>query len=75
MPSIEKTHRSKGMWEELLMKHETCWARVISDSMYPAIRRGDQVLEERAPLDKARFGDIIVFRRNRTATLPVEIGN
>lgn len=54
------------LWEELLIQHTTCWARVVSNSMYPLIERGDQVLVERAILHKVHFGDIAVFRRNGT---------
>ncbi len=53
-----------GLWEELLIKHETCWARVVSNSMYPSITRGDEVLVETAHTEKVRFGDIVVFKRN-----------
>ena len=52
------------LWEELLVKHGTCWARVVSNSMYPTIKRDDQVLVEKALPEKIRFGDIVVFRRN-----------
>ena len=62
------------LWEALLIKHETCWARVVSDSMSPAIRRGDQVLVEKTSSDKVRFGDIIVFKRNGTLTTHRVIG-
>jgi signal peptidase I len=54
------------LWEELLIQHKICWARVISNSMYPLIQRDDQVLVERANLHKVHFGDIAVFRRNGT---------
>lgn len=56
------------LWEELLIERETCWGRVVSDSMYPMIKRGDQVLVQRALLDKVRFGDIVVFRKNGELT-------
>jgi signal peptidase I len=62
------------LWEELLIKHGTCWARVVSDSMYPTIWRDAHVLVERARPDKVRFGDIIVFRRNGSLTIHRVIG-
>ncbi len=57
------------LWEQLLIKHGRCWARVVSDSMYPTIRRGNRVLVEMASPDQVRFGDIVVFRRNGTLTV------
>ncbi len=62
------------LWEELLMKNGACWARVVSDSMYPVIRRGNQVLVEKAFLDKIRFGDIVVFKRGGMLTIHRSIG-
>jgi signal peptidase I len=53
------------LWEELITKNETCWARVISSSMSPMIRSGDQVLVERTGYDNLRFGDIIVFKNDK----------
>jgi signal peptidase I len=52
------------LWEELLIEHGRCPSRVISNSMYPVIKRGDRVLVESARSDKVRFGDIIVFKKN-----------
>ncbi|GEM_PF-2904854 len=57
-------HLLGEMWEELLTKYGTCWGTVISNSMHPMIRLGDQVLVERVRPGTARFGDIVVFRRN-----------
>jgi signal peptidase I len=62
------------LWEELVIKHGTCRARVVSNSMYPVIRRGDQVLVERARPDKVRFGDIVVFRQDEKLTVHRVIG-
>lgn len=52
------------LWEELLEKEGTRWGMVISDSMRPMITRGEWVLVERVPLEKIRFGDIIVYKSN-----------
>ncbi len=52
------------LWEELLLKHGACWGKVASDSMYPLIGKGDQILVERSTWKQVRFADIIVFRRN-----------
>ena len=52
------------LWEEILYKEETCWGRVISDSMHPVIVRGNQVLVEITTINKVGFGDIIVFKKN-----------
>ena len=62
------------LWEELLIKHGTCWAKVVSDSMYPVIKRGNQVLVEKADPDQVRFGDIVVFRRSGTLVTHRVIG-
>ncbi len=52
------------LWVELLTEHERCWGRIISNSMYPTIRRDDEVLVDSTRSDKVRFGDIVVFRMN-----------
>jgi signal peptidase I len=51
------------MWETLLAKRGQSWAKVVSDSMYPMIRAGNEVLVEKVTADNINFGDIIVFRR------------
>lgn len=57
------SHILGELWEELLCERGTSWGRVVSDSMWPVIKKGDQVLVEKVPWDKVRFGDIVVFRR------------
>jgi signal peptidase I len=52
------------LWEELLYKEGVRWGMVISNSMYPVIRRGNQVLVEKATAGDIRFGDIFVFKNN-----------
>lgn len=68
------TYVLNDLWEELVMKHGTCWARVVSNSMYPVIRQDDQVLVERVRPDKVRFGDIVVFRQDERLTVHRVIG-
>jgi signal peptidase I len=62
------------LWEELVIKHGTCWAKVVSNSMYPMIRRDDQVLVERIYSESVRFGDIVVFRKDGRLTVHRVIG-
>ena len=52
------------LWEQLLIEKGECWGKIISSSMYPIIKRDDQVLVERTHVAKVRFADIIVFKRN-----------
>jgi len=52
------------LWEQLLIDNGECWGKIISSSMHPVIKRGEQVLVERALVGKVRFADIIVFKRN-----------
>jgi signal peptidase I len=52
------------LWEQLLIKHGVCWAKVISDSMYPMIKKGYQVLVEKYSSERIRLGDIVTFKRN-----------
>jgi len=55
------------LWEGLLTKHERCWGRVVSTSMFPLIDRGDRVLVEKVnfikrhsrPSAQTRQGGII----------------
>jgi signal peptidase I len=63
-----------NLWEELLSKNGVCWARVVSDSMSPTLRRGDNVLVEKACPDNIRFGDIIVFKSDGSLTTHRVIG-
>jgi signal peptidase I len=62
------------LWEELLIKNGMCWARVVSNSMYPTIRLDDQVLVERICSDNLRFGDILVFKKDRRLIVHRVIG-
>ena len=52
------------LWEQLLFEHGTYWGKVVSDSMYPVIKKGYRVLVEKCSSEKVRFGDIVVFKRN-----------
>jgi signal peptidase I len=62
------------LWEELVTKNGMCWARVVSNSMYPTIRRNDKVLVERIGSANLRFGDIMVFKKDRSLIIHRVIG-
>ena len=68
------TSALNDLWEALVTKNGTCWAKVVSRSMYPTIKIGDQVLVEKVRPDEVRFGDIIVFRQNRRLVIHRVIG-
>jgi len=46
----------------LAFTHKLFWAVVISDSMYPTMKRGDMILVQAIHIDP-HVGDIIMFRR------------
>ena len=62
------------LWEGLLAEHGTYWGKVISDSMRPLMREGDQVLVESTRQDAVHFGDIVVFERTGQLTVHRVIG-
>ncbi len=51
------------LWEEVLRKDGRTWGRIVSDSMAPSLRRGDEVLVELIDPGSLRFADVAVFRR------------
>jgi signal peptidase I len=63
-----------NLWEESLNKLGACWAKVVSDSMDPVIKQGDQVLVEVIRPERVRFGDIVVFKSNRVLIIHRVIG-
>jgi len=52
------------LWTELCTIKGACWLPVLTDSMAPLIRPGDQVKVSRVAPGEVRFGDILVFKRN-----------
>ena len=52
------------LWTELCTTKGACWLPVLTDSMTPLIRPGDQVKVSRVAPREVRFGDILVFKRN-----------
>ncbi|MFC1893831.1 S24/S26 family peptidase [Chloroflexota bacterium] len=52
------------LWVELYARKGIGWLPVLTDSMAPLIRSGDQVLVSQVLAEQIHFGDIVVFRRN-----------
>jgi signal peptidase I len=63
------SHVLSELWEEVVIERGASWGQVVSNSMWPAIKKGDRVLVERVLWDDLRFGDIIVFRKGETLSV------
>ena len=57
------------LWQEVIVERGTNWGQVVSDSMWPAIKKGDRVLVEKVNWNRIRFGDVIVFRKAGNLTV------
>jgi len=55
---------ANDLWLELLERNGKGWLPVLTSSMAPLIRPGDEVLVSRSTPRDVCFGDIVVFRRN-----------
>jgi signal peptidase I len=55
---------SNELWYELFKRKGAGWMTVITGSMTPLIRSGDQVLIQQTNPESIRFGDIVMFRRD-----------
>ena len=51
------------LWVQLFNTKGVGWLRVLTDSMAPLIRPGDQVQVSAVVVEEIRFGDIVVFGR------------
>lgn len=54
---------ANSLWLELLARKGKSWLPVLTASMAPLIRPGDQVLVSEAAAEQVHRGDIVVFRR------------
>lgn len=59
-----KRAQANELWYELFAKKGKGWLSVLTGSMAPLIRPGDEVLIESVPASQVGNGDIILFRRN-----------
>lgn len=57
-----KRPQANAMWAELLEKSGQQWLPVLTGSMSPLIRSGDQVLVARTDTGRISIGDIVAFR-------------
>ena len=55
---------ANDLWLELLERNGRGWLPVLTSSMAPLIRPGDEVLVSRSTPGDVCFGDIFVFRQN-----------
>jgi hypothetical protein len=55
---------ANDLWLELLERNGKGWLPVLTSSMAPLIRPGDEVLVLQSTSEKVCFGDIFVFTRN-----------
>ena len=57
-----KRPQANAIWAELLEKSGQQWLPVLTGSMSPLIRPGDQVLVARTDIGRISIGDIVAFR-------------